>query len=255
MNTLKTFFTSLGLNEKEEQVFFALAKLGSSGVIEISKNTGFSRSTTYYLLDQLELKGLASHVQVGNRRTYTPSSIQRIEKILEEKKEATDNQIFAFKHLLPDISLLYGNAKNKPKFTYYEGQRGAQEIFDSMLINNKEIMVVGEVETFEAALGEQYMEKFVEKRRKLGIWVRGIWVEKKNVTEYPASEEHLRNIRYAPEWFSAPVAFYIFKDKVAFISSVEESFAAVIESKDFTTTLRSWFELLWLGSESKGNKK
>lgn len=254
MNTVRTFFSDLGLNDKEQQVFFALTKLGSVGVIEISKNTGFRRSTTYYLLDQLEARDLVSHVQTGNRRIYSASTPQRIEKILSEKKEAMDNQMFAFKHLLPDISLLYGNAKNKPKFTYYEGRKGAQEIFDDMIINNKEIIVVGEVSTFEEAVGPEYLEKFVEQRRAKGIWIKGIWVQKKDVSVYPASEEHLRNIRYAPEWFSAPVSFYIYKNKVAFTSSAEEGFGAVIESTDFTTTMRSWFELLWLGSKAKEGK-
>lgn len=251
MNTIKKFFNDFGLNEKEQQVFFALTKLGSTGVIEISKSTGFRRTTTYYLLDQLESKGLVSYIQSGNRRTYTAVSPQRIKKILNEKKDEVDNQMYAFNHLLPEISMMYGQSQQKPKFTYYEGRLGAQEIFDDMLIDTKEIIVIGEVSTFEESVGEEYLEKFVEQRRAKGIHIRGIWVPSKMVSKYPASEEHLRTIRFAPDWVSAPVTTYIYNNKVAFTSSSGESFGTVIESVDLAKTMRNWFEMLWQASSEK----
>src|SRR3989338_3499165 len=96
MEKIKEFFRQFGLDEKEETLFFALLELGQSGVVNLAKKTGFKRSTTYYLLDQLMNRGLVTLLQKGAHRIYVPAEPKRIEKLVEERQEKAEKQVKNF---------------------------------------------------------------------------------------------------------------------------------------------------------------
>ncbi len=41
------------------------------------------------------------------------------------------------------------------------------------------------------------------------------------------------------------MSYWLYEDKVAFISSKDESFGFVIHSKDFSNLIRSQFDIIW----------
>ena len=59
---LKTLL-NIGFNEKEAQGYLTLLDLNEALPGTISRSSGVKRSTTYLILDQLEKKGLASHIK------------------------------------------------------------------------------------------------------------------------------------------------------------------------------------------------
>ncbi len=53
----------LGLTQGEIKAYLALLKLGSTSTGPLAKESGVSRSKLYAILDRLEKRGLASHVE------------------------------------------------------------------------------------------------------------------------------------------------------------------------------------------------
>ena len=246
MTKIKDFFKQFDLQEKEMEVLFYLFRSGRASIIEMIKITNLKRSSIYYILDKLQSKQLITYIQQGAHRTYSPASLQMIKKLLEKRKEQTENQFKSFDSLSPDIALLYAPAANHIKVTYYEGRSGARSLFEAMLENEKkEILHVGEVVSFEQVLGKVFLKRFVQRRIAKGITTRAIWIRSKTSPEHPADKKLMRDVRYAPDWFRAPTSVFIYSGKVSLLSGGTERFGVLIESEDYFTTMKNWFEIIW----------
>jgi len=52
-------------------------------------------------------------------------------------------------------------------------------------------------------------------------------------------------MRYAPADFQAPLYLAIYGQRVAFITSKKEQLGFIVQSADFSTTMKSLFDTLW----------
>ena len=55
----------------------------------------------------------------------------------------------------------------------------------------------------------------------------------------------LRELRLAPKTMSWNMSYWLYADKVAFISSRAESFGFLIHSRDFAELIKTQFETIW----------
>lgn len=60
--------------------------------------------------------------------------------------------------------------------------------------------------------------------------------------------EFLREVREAPKFMKWNMGYWIYNDKVAFISSRKEAFGSTIHSKDFCEMMKTQFEAVWMQS-------
>lgn len=248
MEKIREFFRQFGLEENEEKVFFALLELGQSGVVNIAKKTGFKRSTTYYLLDQLINKGLVTLLQKGAHRIYSSVPPETIQKLLEKKEEQIENEKEKFTKLMPELALLYGRLPDRPKVIYYEGQAGLRTVYEDMILpKTEEILYIGEVGSLEKILGKTFLKRHVQKRIARHIKTRAVRVKETEVDEelYQPGKKYLRDIKYAPDWFKAPTGVFIYRNRVSLVSTTKEGFGVIIESQDYHETMKNWFEFLW----------
>lgn len=246
MNKIKDFFIQFDLQEKEMDILFFLFKSGRASIVDILKKTNLQRSSVYYILDKLQAKRLVTYIQQGAHRAYSPVSMQSLKRLLEKRKEQVDNQCSSFDSLSGEIALLYSPAANHIKVTYYEGRSGARSLFHAMLENEKkEILHIGEVLSFENVLGKVFLKRFVQRRIATGITTRAIWIRSKTSPEHPADRKLMREVRYAPDWFRAPTSVFIYSGKVSLLSGETERFGVLIESQDYFTTMKNWFEIIW----------
>ncbi len=75
----------LGLSDKEAQVYLAMLSLGPSGILEISKAAGVTRTTTYAIVEDLQRRGLVSSVTKGKRIQYSATSPAALHRLLEKQ--------------------------------------------------------------------------------------------------------------------------------------------------------------------------
>lgn len=62
---------------------------------------------------------------------------------------------------------------------------------------------------------------------------------------WPTSDAELREVRYAPEHLVFSLTTYIVGDTVLFLSTKQEGFAMLLESKELAATQGNLFEALW----------
>ncbi|HLE06102.1 MAG TPA: helix-turn-helix domain-containing protein [Candidatus Nanoarchaeia archaeon] len=82
--------TELGLSNNESRVFESLIKLGKSGANAISNESGVSNKKIYYVLQDLQVKGLVRLIP-GKVKEYVPASPESLLDLVNKKKEELNN--------------------------------------------------------------------------------------------------------------------------------------------------------------------
>jgi hypothetical protein len=126
---------------------------------------------------------------------------------------------------------------------------------DFLLYQNTETQSYWPIKAMIEVLGEDFFREFNISRIKRNIWVNAIWPEKQKIDmkKYPfmgAGEEFLREVRIAPVHIDFSLGYWIYENKVAFISSKKSNFGFIIENKEFTDMLRSQFNMMWKASRT-----
>lgn len=82
--------TELGLSSNESRVFESLIKLGKSGANELSNESSVSNKKIYYVLQELQVKGLVRLIP-GKVKEYVPASPESLLDLVNKKKEELNN--------------------------------------------------------------------------------------------------------------------------------------------------------------------
>jgi sugar-specific transcriptional regulator TrmB len=249
-----TVLTRLGLTQYQAQVYQVCLLRGEATIMELAKLTGITRTTVYGVADELVSRGLLRFIQKGAHRIYSAEDPKKLSILVDSTRRAAEEKAVFLGSVLPALSMQFAGATTKPRVSYYEGQAEVRQIYENFLTSGaKEVLFVGEATTIQRAVGEQFLKKVVKQRIKLNIPTRGIRTEATEVKEplYDTKPSNLRKIRFAPKGFQSPTYIGIYLNKVFFISSIKESYGVLVESKDLSDTMRSWFEVLWRASKSR----
>jgi sugar-specific transcriptional regulator TrmB len=237
----------LGLRDKEARIYMAALELGSFSVLEIAAKSGLKRPTCYIILDELTKRGLISMVLTEKRKLY------KVEHPAAFIRQAKNNLKYA-EQIVPSLSAILSEDKEKPKLKYYFGQKGMQNIFDDLLVTRSKAMyyVSSNASRIET-VGDEFLKDYSKRRVAKGIKVKNIRMREVQPDEplISGSKEMLREIRYAPKNIFIPDTVCVIGQKVAVIFTVRGNFGFIIESPEFSETIIGFFKALWEISSEK----
>jgi len=236
-----------GLTEKQAKVYFACLELGNSGVPEIGKRAGIKRTTAYGILDELINLGLVGSSNKGRVKRFKAQKPDSILALLEKRKKS-------FEKVAPELMEIFSKHKLKPSIQFFEGIEGVKRIYEDTLgTKEKEILQIVKVKDFISFPSKDYSKKYIENRVKRGVSVKAIHPKSGDIYDNiygTKSEKFLRQVRYLPPSMFYASMIMIYDDKVSMISTKEENFGFIIESKEFSNTLRAYFSFMWnIGSK------
>ncbi len=223
-----------GLNEKETKVYLATLKLGQSKVNDIAKKAKILRETTYFVLNSLIEKGLISYVIKSKVKYFEAATPVKLLSILKEKQEK-------IKQIMPDLLAFQKMQIEKPSVELYEGKEGLKTILDDIIKTKEPLLAYANYQIFE--LLKFAFPRFVKERIVNKIPARIIQEKRK---QFEKKEEFL-DMRFSKTKFKSNV--FIYGDKVAFISVVNEPVGIIIQNKLIADTQRQVFEMLWDSSK------
>lgn len=237
-STNLTLLYDLGLTDQEARSYLALLELGQGTVADIAARAGIKRTSVYNFIDRLLDMGIVQESVVGKRRVYeaTPPTmlIELQEKRLKRLHENV-GELLALANLSP----------KKPRIRYFEGVEQMRQV-ELESLNCKEELAIWNRARVVGLLGEKYMEELDQKRREKGVKIRLIAVQDEELVFTGGHADESREIRYAPKGLDFPMAISIYDNgKVGFITSKDEGFAILIESRELERTLRAMFEGFW----------
>jgi len=245
---LEKELTSLGLSVEEAKVYLAALELGGSYVSAIARRAKANRSTCYHTLDNLVRKGLISSTQKGKVLYFTAEDPKRLIQITEEKMQRA-------KDVIPELLAMANTMASKPKIRFYEGIEGIKSIFEDIVTTGDQVLGYTNLK----AIGElmpEYFKQYCHKKVTIGIKTRYI---------APATEEGvdmvdvffpkkydpnlLEILMVNPKEFNFQNEIAIYGKKVAIISlNPDELIGLIVESKTFADSMKSFFDLAWLGA-------
>ena len=247
---LQQVLEEFGLTERQAKVYLAALELGEATVSEIAAKAQVERTGTYYVLEALKLKGLVSRFQKIKKDKYIAADPKEILNISKKRQKLIEEY-------LPEFRAFQNLSDFKPHVQLYEGLDGIKAVWQKTLAKkNVEILAFsGYRLAEETALfyGKEYVEwglRYIKERAAKKIFTRVITEDSVQARErQKVDKEEYREMQIVPkEKFLFRNEIDILDDWVA-VTSYKELMALVIESKEFTKTMRNIFELCWDGAE------
>ena len=236
---------SVGLDDKQAQLYVAGLKLGSAPASEYAKATGINRITSYNLLEQLVSRGHFTVSRKVRAKWYAPVAPEYV--ALEARKN-----VDALERALPELKSLQSSKYRKPRVRFFEGIEGVRHVYADTLTAGTELLNFANSQVVRR-IWPTYDNEYVNERVKRGIRLRGIAPDDAAGRRVHGEDrDKLREIRLVPASdFDFRNEINVYDHKVAICSfgsgdvADRDLFGVIIESKEVAETQRQIFEMAW----------
>lgn len=253
--TIDDLLTDIGLSDKEAHMYITLLRSGNQSTSTLARRAEFNRGTAYVILHQLVEKGLATKSTKKKVQYFAPCEPDHLIDYLEHKKQEAESGKQKVAAMMAQLTAITNPLTAKPKIEFYDGIEGARTVLESTLkAKDKELIAFQSMIDLIDFIGPDFFEEVENKRIKQKRSVRAIRTKEKDKQaekldplsrKYTSKKTGYREVRYAPEDLAFPMTMYLFDDKLAIISSKEEQFSVILQSKELASMQKKLFELLW----------
>ncbi len=257
----ESLFSQLSIDKEEGKLYIAMLSSGGITAGDLARQTGLPRPSIYTILKRLINKGFVNESRKNNKKIFIPIHPDKIVELFETKKKEIEHSEKEFKKSLVDIRSLLSNSYISPKLEIFESKEGLERVLKDMLLyRDISTEAIWPIQTMIDTLSPEFFDKHNRERIKQNIFVRAIWPENQviNFKRHPylgSGKDFKREIRIAPENIDFSMGYWIYGNKIAFLSSRKESFGFIIESAELAKTLRSQFDIVWKQSEKVSVKE
>lgn len=246
------FLQTIGLTQKEADLYELLLKLGEVSANTLIRETDLKRATAYKSLYALEQKGLVTKRDIGKIIHFRPEQPTKLLELAEREVQNTERAKEDLRTILPQLTSSYILTVEKPVISTYEGVNGLKEIYEDTLRERKPIYAVLQTAEVNDELYQWLTKKYVKSRAKLGIKAQVIVASGKWSREYIKKDEgELRESILVPSReFPFQHEVDIYGDKVAFLNykKGEALIGVLIKHPQIAQTMKAWFDLAWEGA-------
>lgn len=250
----KKLFEDLGLSENTHRVYIALAENGASSARMLAENLSIPRPSVYDHLKILIKKGLVLERKENNRKFFQIDDPKNLPRLLEDKIASLQNERKELESMIP--KMLNRNEAVEPKIRFFSGVDGVKQVLKDMLwYKDIETCAFWPINEMIDILGDEYFADMNRKRIRQKLSTKAIWPKYKKIDFEKYSflgvgKNFYREIRVAPQNIKWEMGYWVYSDKVAFISSRKETFGFVIHSRDFAQMMKAQFETIWNNSKT-----
>ena len=246
---IKKILNDIGLPDNASRIYMRLLEIGHSSARQLAENLNLPRPTVYDTLKLLIKNSLVVEKEEENKKIFGIDDIKNLQNLITSKIDLLKSNQQKIIETLPELKL--GFKSLEPKIKFYSGTEGIKQVLKDLLwYENIESLTMWPISEMVKILGAEYLENLNIRRIRQKISIRGIWPQNKSVNfkDYPflgAGKGHLRELRLAPKGMNWNMSYWLYADKVAFISSEQEYFGFVVHSRDFAELMKSQFEIIW----------
>jgi sugar-specific transcriptional regulator TrmB len=246
---LQDVLKNIGLPPTASRIYLRLIETGISSARQLAENLNIPRPSVYDNLKILINLGLVTETDRENKKLFRVDDVKNISRLVTDKISNLQTQEKQLKEIIPKLSQQANYLE--PKIKFYSGVDGIKQVLKDLLwYKNIETLTMWPISEMVEILGKEYLADLNRRRIRQKISIKGIWprdkaVDFKNHPFLGVGSGHLRELRFAPKGMSWSMSYWLYADKVAFISSRQESFGFTVHSRDFTELIKSQFELVW----------
>jgi len=240
-NRMIQLLIGIGLSKEQAKTYLAVLELGEATVQEIAKKSSVKRTSTYYILEQLESQGFAYKTKQRKKTFYIAEKPEELLESFRSRVEKFNKNITGFK-------AIENQRPKKPRVYLLEGVDGFKKVWQMIFSSGiKEYLIIVDPREMLTFISSGYItKKIIKEKLRLGIKSRQLVAFSEYAKEIVAKDKKENRIsKILPHVYKISFTTIIFDDKVAFISPHRENLILIIESNDFSKTQRTIFEALW----------
>ncbi len=245
--SLRPLLLRIGLEEREVEVYLALASLKQAKASAVARTARQTRSHTYIILRSLEAKGLVSEVDRGRVLEFIAEPPERLLAFVQEKSREYKALEPVVAGALPLLAAMSRPLEGRPHVTLLQGMDGMREVYRDALAG--EICGFFNPASMYEAFGENIVTKLFGKEAQLRG--RDLIVDgpeaRRYVEEVPANEHY--DVRLLPAHVQFSTDTIVYGDRIALFAFDSTQTIIRMENKKLADTFRSWFEAMWSVSE------
>jgi len=250
-NELKT----LGLSDKEIDVYVAGLKLGSTTINKLSQSARVKRSTVYVVLERLKQRGLVSQGLKRARKIYEMADPEKFLKLVKEEKEKIKEKEESVRKAVASLKVIANKSAFASDIKIYEGYDATMEVLveisktKSPTYNfySSHYFPLEDYEKIKKAVAKFNTAKRMAKS-KIYVITDQVPLTSKF---FPSADEDIREFRFLPEDIKLPAMIDVNEDVVV-LSSVRDGYSCiVIKNKTIADTLRIIHGIVWQSLENK----
>ncbi|MBI4447432.1 hypothetical protein HY643_00475 [Candidatus Woesearchaeota archaeon] len=226
----------IGLTQGETKVYIALLELGPTKVGAIIEKAAMASSAVHNSIILLIEKGLITYIKKGKTKHYQAIPPKQLLNYLEDKKKK-------LQQILPQLETKQKIVKETQSAEIFQGTTGLTAMLNILIENTKPneeylFFAINVEETNEEI--QKFFKKYDAKRKEKKIVVKGL--APPNLKKFFAGRKSLK-MRYTK--LPIPANISICKEKTAIFSWEEQPVGYLIESKQITAILKTYFEEIW----------
>ena len=230
---------ALGLRDKEARVYLALVRAGETTAGALAKDTGIHPRSVYDALESLVSKGLVTFVERDFKRYFSALGIDAIMGWIDERKAVAEE--------LAPILEEQRKGNESPAVRVFRGKAGIRSIMEDQLKEKNPIYYYGGSGQLWKYL-YAYTKKWNKRRKKLGIAVKILFLDKPEVRRLLA--ESGWQMRPMAEKFATP--FWLYGNKMGIILWQHgEPLTIMVESPLVARTYMHFFNTAWRAAKKQ----
>jgi hypothetical protein len=250
---LELLFRHAGLSEKQAKLYRLLLITGEERPSILARKSGIKRGNTYVLLEDLCRRGLAVKFEKERILYFRPESPQKLVDIIEARRKETAIAQDLAKDMIPNLTSQFHLAVGKPTVSYFEGEKGIQEVFNDVYAPKKEpVYGCVDLEVADASFPSHIKNTLVPLRIKHQLFAYSFVGDSPQAREMKKQDaSQLRKTILLPKnSYPLPAEIDVYEDKIAMLSFEQGKFIGIIiQNAVFATTLKSIFTLGFANSQ------
>ncbi len=242
---LEKILQDIGFNEKESRVFLTLLQLNEALPSSISRLTQIKRPTTYLILENLEKKGLVSHIKRSGNLYFQACKPEYLIEKQRELFKKSERQLNELEKILPELNLLRSDSYNTPQMSVYRGKEGLIQIMeDTLTVKDKMLYCWSNIELNVFTLLKDYYPTYISKKIHKKVFLKGVFNYSNGALRFKQqSKNELREVYLiSEEKFPIHNEINIYDDKISIISPTDQV-GVIIQNSHIANTQRSIFKL------------
>jgi sugar-specific transcriptional regulator TrmB len=238
----------LGLGDIEQKMYLDGIKTPPLPVSLLAKRIGLTRSNAYNVISSLQAKGLCWNLggEYGRKIMFAGP-----EKLLSLHRD----MLASLKGMEKDISQLskslshskYSGPIAQPRVQYFEGTEGVKKLYSDSLSSPDGLIRTAVYQGIFERFGKEYVENYIQERHRRGMRNKILYPYSLKTfnSKYPIDPTNRREVRIPPKSINFDSMIIVYGSKVAIITMTHEIFGTLIESVDYSNTMKSWFDTIW----------
>ncbi len=251
MEQIEALLQSIGLTDTEAHIYLTGLAYPTIEAGELSKLTKIKRTTVYHALGTLLEKGLVAKKRTLKGLGFIMTSPDRLRSFIDNKIDFLKQQQTAIKGMEPLLEKYTKSKEPQTWVMHYEGIEGIKVVIEyALYAKSRQWDIIAPVDNFFKQFDKSYAQYFLKTRKENNIKARSLWEKDVTGRTLSRTEAEMRNPRLLPQsmWGKFKSVIILFDNKVAFISSLKDESAVLIQSEEIYRTHAAMFESLWQAS-------